>query len=74
MPSRKITMIDIDSSNLNAYGWKDDVLQVEFRNGKKAQYDDVPEEVWEAFQAADSKGSFFYNEIRMGGYAWKYVR
>jgi hypothetical protein len=39
-------------------------LQVTFVTGRRYVYEGVPPEVFEAFKAAFSKGSFFNREIR----------
>jgi hypothetical protein len=39
-------------------------LWVTFVSGRRYVYDDVPPEVFDAFQAAPSRGAFFNQEIR----------
>jgi hypothetical protein len=39
-------------------------LQVTFVTGRRYVYDDVPQDVSEAFKAAFSKGTFFNQKIR----------
>jgi hypothetical protein len=39
-------------------------LEVTFVTGRRYIYDDVPQDVFEAFKAAFSKGIFFNQEIR----------
>jgi hypothetical protein len=39
------------------------VLEIQLKSGSIFQYFDVPDTVYEAFMAADSKGKFFYSEI-----------
>lgn len=50
------------------YDRKEEVLTVTMRRGGKEgptyQYPRVPEEIWVAFQASDSKGSYFNQHIR----------
>ena len=72
-------MIPVESSNIAAYGYDADnnILTVEFISRKEGvpntqyEYYAVPVEVWEAFQAAESKGKFFHAEIKDG---YDYVR
>ncbi|MFX1371345.1 MAG: KTSC domain-containing protein [Promethearchaeota archaeon] len=48
-------------------------LKVQFLSGKMAKYYDVPFSIFEEFYYAHSKGTFFYYNIRKGGYRWNYV-
>jgi hypothetical protein len=48
-------------------------LQVTFITGRRYIYDDVPQDVFEAFKAAFSKGTFFNQEIR-DRYAYREVQ
>ena len=54
------------SSNIQAIGYEveDEILQVVFLNGSVYEYFDVPEEVYDAFITAPSKGKFLWREIR----------
>jgi len=56
----------VDSSNLDAirYDPENEELQVKFLSGAVYKYDNVPAEVVEDLLNADSKGSFFYWNIR----------
>jgi len=60
----------VDSSNIMSIGYDGDVevLEVEFKGEKVYQYHDVPETVYMEFAASKSKGSFFHENIRKGGY------
>jgi len=48
------------------YDWNNDGnLYVKFKKGEVTyRYYDVPKSVWEAFKASESKGSFFYQNIK----------
>jgi len=54
------------SSNVKAVGYDDEkkTLLVEFKLGGKYVYEDVPVELYEAFEKADSAGKFFFANVR----------
>ncbi len=54
------------------YSRKTHTLFVLFRQGAWAIYEDVPIDVWNEFKAAESKGSFFYHNVR-SSYTWRYL-
>ena len=56
-------MIKVESSNVKAIGWEDEVLRVTFVKGGTYDYTGVPKLLWQAFEAADSKGKFFQRAI-----------
>jgi hypothetical protein len=58
--------VAVASSNIASIGYEPElfILEVEFLNGTVYQYYDVPPEVYEAFLAAGSKGSFHHRNIR----------
>ena len=56
MPSTAIRFFRYDSTKR--------ALQVTFVTGRRYIYDDVPSDVFDAFSAAFSKGTFFNHEIR----------
>lgn len=61
-----IALEPVTSSNLSAYGY-DEAAQtaaVQFRSGHIFHYPGVPIYMWEAWQAAPSKGSFYAHEIK----------
>ena len=55
-----------DSSNIAqfAYDEKSQVLFIEFRNGGRYQYFDVPEPVFDAMKVAGSKGQYFAQSVK----------
>lgn len=59
-------MIKVASSNLSAVGYDEarQELQVEFKDGKKYAYADVPVEVFNELLGAKSVGSFFMKQVR----------
>jgi len=57
----------VDSSMITSIGYDTDacVLEVEFKsNGAIWQYPGFPEHLWYEFQASESKGQFFHQNIR----------
>lgn len=61
----------VDSSNIYSIGWEDNILEVEFRSGAVYEYEDVSEQVFDDFRDAESKGKFFWRNIR---FAYNYRR
>lgn len=57
-------MLPVDSSVIEAYGYEDHELVIELKNGAAYQFSKVPKRVWEAFEGAKSKGTFFNKHIR----------
>jgi hypothetical protein len=60
----------VSSSNIVSAGYDEAtrVMEVEFKTGKGTKgvysYADVPKDIYDAFLAADSKGSFFHASIK----------
>lgn len=65
------------SSNIYAIGRDGDDTEVTFmKNGApsdSAVYYKVPKEIHNAFLKAKSKGNYFAEVIRKGGFEWKYL-
>mgnify|MGYP003747505563 CR=1 FL=1 len=40
------------------------ILTITFKNGKSYSYYNLPQEIWQAFKEADSKGRFFISNIK----------
>lgn len=62
----------VDSSNLASVGFDSEqsILEVEFKkSGAIWQYYDVGDSVYYELMAASSVGSYFYHNIRNGGYS-----
>lgn len=55
-----------DSSNIARFGFSRDtqVLTVEFKQGGRYNYYDVPESVFDSMRAANSKGQFHARNIK----------
>jgi hypothetical protein len=47
-----------------SYSAKTSELTITFVSGRRYVYTDVPQDVFDAFKAATSKGTFFNSEIR----------
>ena len=64
MIEKKIT--ETNSSNIESvvYDGGISTLVVEFKNGSRYQYSDVPDSVFEKLATADSMGGYFHQHIR----------
>jgi len=62
--SKPLEMLEVDSSNIQAIGYKNGALFVRFNNWITYKYDKVPAEVYEELMKSDSKGSYLYHKIR----------
>lgn len=69
-----VTMIHVDSAALDQYGFDEEAqeLHVVFKKGRLCIYSQVPVEVWEGFQNAESKGTYLREVIKARGYAFRY--
>jgi hypothetical protein len=58
--------MEVDSTAIREidYDAEGEKLFVRFASGEHYVYSGVPDAVWRAFEAADSKGRFFQAEIR----------
>lgn len=68
--------ISVVSSNLLAIGYEGDTatLGVQFKNGTEYHYFGVPQESFDAFLAAGSKGTYLDQNIKKAGYPCSRVR
>lgn len=64
----------VESSNIAAIGWEDEVMVVKFVKGGEYKYHGVPEEIYKAFMAAPSKGKFFHARIRPKQHQYEYEK
>ncbi len=55
-----------ESSNISGFGYDKTsyVLTVEFKNGSKYDYYDVPNQLYESMKVAPSKGQFLAHNIK----------
>ena len=67
----EIAMIEVESSNIAAIGWRAGVCQVDFHSGSRYQYFEVPGQVCRDFLEAPSKGRYL-NEVFKGEYSFDY--
>lgn len=54
----------VESSNIDAIGWENNVLRVLFKSGNSFDYLNVSKEIFEEMLKAESKGSFFHRKIK----------
>lgn len=56
-----------ESSSIASVGYSPQsrTLEIEFRNGARYRYFDVPSEAYKEMLAAESKGRFFHRAIRL---------
>lgn len=66
MSTPAIPMTACKSSNIAAHGYDaaSRTLEVQFTNGARYQYHDVPPEVADGFTQAESVGKFFTQSVR----------
>lgn len=67
--------IPVDSSNLASIGYDvaSSTLEIEFNSGAIYQYYGVPENEYTGLMNASSKGSYFDQHIKKGGYPYTKV-
>ena len=65
--------IQVTSKNIKSVGYdsQSKTLQVEFLTGSIYEYYDVPNDVFDKFITAESKGTFFHKYIKNGGYKYR---
>ena len=58
--------VAVESSNLDEVGYDEEreVMQVTFNNGRVYRYYQVPPAIFNSLLQADSKGSYFWENIR----------
>jgi len=58
-------LCEIESSNLKSteYDTESKKLVVEFKNGMKYEYDEVPHNIYAQFRLSESQGKFFNTNI-----------
>lgn len=67
--------VSVQSSNISSVGYDPatSTLEIEFHHGGVYQYYGVPRRVYMGLMKAESKGSYFYQHIKLGGYPYKKV-
>lgn len=56
-------MIKVKSSNISEIGYEKDKLRIKFKSGGEYEYEAVPDEIFQNFMKADSKGKYFHAGI-----------
>ena len=59
-------MVQIDGANIDSigyYSWQK-IVAIEFTNGSKYQYYDVPEKVYKGLMESPSKGSYIHRRFK----------
>lgn len=64
MDANALVRVPVKSTHIKEIAWGNNILEVTFLSGVRYRYPGVPKEVWDAFQEAESKGSYFYRNIR----------
>ncbi len=59
-----MNLIGVESSNIAAVGWEQNVLRVQFKNGGIYDYDGVDQGTFQQLLDAPSKGTFLSKEIK----------
>lgn len=62
--TKDFEMIKVESSSLEAIGWMAEELRVKFLKGGLYSYKPFASLAWVDFKNAESKGKFFYKNIR----------
>jgi len=70
-----VERIPVSSTDIASVGYETDTqtLEVEFRSGTVYQYFNVPKFHYEGLLNASSKGRYFNEHIKNGGYAYAKV-
>lgn len=64
-------MPPVISSNIASVDWDAGTLDVKFKTGDKYRYFEVPHFYYEDFLNADSKGKYFDQKIKKGGFKYE---
>ena len=64
--------IKVKSSNISSIGYDEltKTLEIEFANGGLYQYKEVPKEVYEGFNKAESVGKYFFSAVKAKNFAY----
>ena len=68
----EVVMTKVESSNVQAVGWNDGILFVQFKNDSIYQYDNVPEDEFQGLVNAESVGRYLNTNIK-GNYNYTKV-
>lgn len=66
----------VKSSNFKALGHDKETeeLHIEFQGGSVFAYDGISEELYLALMDAESKGKFFHEKIKNGGFKYRKIK
>lgn len=69
-------MLEVESSNLKAIGYDPEAreLYVDFLNNSSYVYLDVPQEIYDGFLNADSKGKYLHRAVKLAGFEFNRLR
>ena len=68
-----IEMTNVNSSNIQAIGFEDNTLIVQFNDGSVYHYYNVDKSLFDRILEASSKGKYLNENIKKQGYAYKKV-
>ena len=65
----------VQSSNIASVGYdlSSSTLEIEFESGGIYQYSGVPQDVYKGLMSAESKGKYFHQNIKNGGYPYNKI-
>ena len=61
---------EVNSSNIRKIGYENGDLYVEYKSGNTYIYKNIPQNLYESFMKAESKGKFMNAEVK-GKYEYK---
>lgn len=59
-----VPMTPVTSSNVEAIGWRGDVLHVRYKGGKTYMYQGVPESLYKRALVSESLGAFLHHNVK----------
>jgi hypothetical protein len=65
----------VQSSDLASVGYDEQslILEIEFNAGNVYQYFGVPKDIYDGLLSASSKGKYFHQYIKKGGYSYSKI-
>ena len=67
-----MNLTEVNSSNINKIGYENGNLYVEYKSGSTYLYKDFPQNLYESFMSAESKGRFMNSEVK-GKYEYEKI-
>ena len=68
-----MNLISVDSRNIDAIGYNNSTLYVQFNTGRIYAYHNVPRHLYEELMSASSHGEFLSDYIKKGGFKYSRV-